>query len=95
MAITDFQRDICRLIARNRIERSESYVAGGVALNTLIDARRISRDIDLFHDTREALNATWDEDRGPADKRRRSWPSWRSTGPRRMPPISRDAGQGC
>jgi hypothetical protein len=63
MAITDFQRGICRLIARSRIEQGESYVAGGVALNTLIGAPRLSRDIDLFHDTREALVATWDADR--------------------------------
>lgn len=63
MAITDFQRDICRLIAGSRIERGESYIAGGVALNTLIDAKRVSRDIDLFHDTREALAVTWEEDR--------------------------------
>lgn len=63
MAITDFQRELCRLVARNRIERGESYVAGAVALNTLIDAPRLSSDIDFFHDTREALAATWDSDR--------------------------------
>jgi hypothetical protein len=63
MAITDFQRGICRTIAGSRIERGESYVAGGVALNTLINAPRVSRDIDIFHDTREALLATWDTDR--------------------------------
>lgn len=63
MGVTDFQRAICRLLARARVERGESYVAGGVALNTLIGAKRVSRDIDLFHDTREALAATWDSDR--------------------------------
>ncbi|MCK5797526.1 MAG: hypothetical protein KAI47_10105 [Deltaproteobacteria bacterium] len=63
MAITAFQRDICRLIADSRIDAGESYVAGGVALNTLLHAPRLSRDIDLFHDTREALLATWDADR--------------------------------
>lgn len=63
MAITEYQRGICRLIARNRIEQGEAYVAGGVALNTLIQAPRLSRDIDLFHDTRAALTATWDADR--------------------------------
>jgi hypothetical protein len=63
MAITDFQRGLCRLVARNRIEIGESYVAGGVALNTLIGAPRLSNDIDFFHDTREALAATWDADR--------------------------------
>ena len=63
MAITSFQREICRLIAANRIEQGESYVAGGVALNLLTEGRRISRDIDLFHDTEEALDATWTADR--------------------------------
>jgi hypothetical protein len=63
MAITDFQRELCRLVARNRIEQGESYVAGGVALNTLIGAPRLSNDIDVFHDTREALAFTWDADR--------------------------------
>jgi len=63
MAVTDFQRGICRLLARTRIEQGDSYIAGGVALNTLIGAKRVSRDIDLFHDTREALAATWDSDR--------------------------------
>jgi hypothetical protein len=63
MAVTDFQRRICRLLASTRIEQGDSYIAGGVALNTLIGGRRVSRDIDLFHDTREALAATWDSDR--------------------------------
>ena len=63
MAITEFQRGICRIVADSRIEQGDSYVAGGVALNTLIGAPRVSRDIDLFHDTREALAASWDADR--------------------------------
>jgi hypothetical protein len=63
MALTEFQRAICRLIARHRIESGESYVAGGVALNTVLNAPRVSRDIDLFHDTEKALAATWAADR--------------------------------
>lgn len=63
MAFTAFQRDICRLIAAHRIESGESYVAGGVALNVLTSAPRLSRDLDLFHDTEKALAATWDADR--------------------------------
>ena len=51
MALTEFQRAVCRLIAANRIATGESYVAGGVALNELLATPRISRDIDLFHDT--------------------------------------------
>ena len=33
MALTGFQRDICRLLAENRIRSGESYVAGAAALN--------------------------------------------------------------
>lgn len=63
MALTPLQRAICGLLAENRIASGESYVAGGVALNELIEAARISRDIDLFHDTDEALAASWHADR--------------------------------
>jgi hypothetical protein len=63
MALTALQRAICRLIAANRKRQGEAYVAGGVALNALLAASRLSRDIDLFHDTQEALQATWDADR--------------------------------
>ena len=63
MALTTLQRTICQLIAQNRIESGESYVAGGVALNEAIGATRVSRDIDLFHDTNHALDATWAADR--------------------------------
>lgn len=63
MAVTRFQQTLCRLIAANRLERGEAYVAGGVALNLLAGGNRISRDIDLFHDTLDALDATWQADR--------------------------------
>ncbi|MCP4622792.1 MAG: hypothetical protein GY850_04580, partial [bacterium] len=63
MALTTIQRDICRLISKNRIQVGESYVAGGVALNTLINAPRVSRDIDLFHDSRDAVYTAWEADR--------------------------------
>lgn len=63
MALTNLQRAVCRLIAQNRIDSGESYVAGGVALNEALSAPRVSRDIDLFHDTNDALDATWAADR--------------------------------
>jgi hypothetical protein len=63
MALTELQRRVCRLIAANRIAGGESYVAGGVALTELLATARISRDIDLFHDTEEALDRTWRADR--------------------------------
>lgn len=65
MAITQFQRPVCSLLAETRIASGESYVAGGVALNELLAGPRRSRDIDLFHDTDEALDASWRVDRSP------------------------------
>jgi hypothetical protein len=64
MALTRFQRDVCRLLADARLGSGESYVAGGAALNELLGAPRLSRDIDLFHDTEAALAASWAADRG-------------------------------
>lgn len=61
MALTAFQRGICRLLAPSRRER-ESYVAGGTALNTLLEAPRRSRDVDLFHDTLDAVRGAVDQD---------------------------------
>ncbi len=63
MPLTEQQRRICRLIAENRIASGESYVAGGAALSELLQAQRVSRDVDLFHDTDAALQASWRADR--------------------------------
>jgi hypothetical protein len=63
MALTDLQRDLCRLVARQRVASGESYVAGGVALNELLSSARVSDDIDLFHDSEAALDASWVADR--------------------------------
>lgn len=63
MALSEFQRRVCRLLAEHRIDSGESYVAGGVALNELIGARRRSNDVDIFHDSNEALEASWEDDR--------------------------------
>jgi hypothetical protein len=63
MPLTEFQRLVCRILARGRVARGEQYVAGGAALNELLPAARQSRDVDLFHDTQEALLAAWQADR--------------------------------
>lgn len=63
MALTPFQEGICQLISQTRIASGESYIAGGVALNVALDAPRLSRDIDIFHDTTEALQVSWEQDR--------------------------------
>lgn len=59
MALTNIQREVCRLIAGQRIASGESYIAGGAALNTVLHGPRISQDLDLFHDTAAALAATF------------------------------------
>ena len=63
MALSDIQRQVCRLLARQRVASGESYVAGGTALNEALAAERVSRDIDLFHDSDVALDASWRKDR--------------------------------
>jgi hypothetical protein len=63
MALTEFQRSVCRAIAQSRITSGESYVAGGAALNESLGAPRVSRDVDLFHDTDAALDSSWQSDR--------------------------------
>lgn len=63
MPLTEFQREICRFLAANRIASGESYVAGGAALAEVLGTSRLSRDVDVFHDTSEALQRSWDHDR--------------------------------
>jgi len=63
MALTALQQDICRLLAAERRRSGESYVAGGVALGVALATKRLSRDIDVFHDTGEAVARSWDRDR--------------------------------
>lgn len=63
MALTKFQRELCRVLAQQRIASGESYVASRAALNELMSTPRVSRDIDLFHDTAEAVAATFEADR--------------------------------
>jgi hypothetical protein len=63
MALTAFQRELCRLLADHRIASGESDVAGGVALGEALASSRLSRDVDLSHDTAEAVTAAWEADR--------------------------------
>jgi hypothetical protein len=63
MPLTDYQRRVCQLLSRDRVAQGESYVAGGAALNELLISSRLSHDVDLFHDTREAVLASWEKDR--------------------------------
>lgn len=63
MALTEFQITVLRLIIESRGEEAGGYIAGGAALNQLLRTPRRSHDLDLFHDTTEALRHTWDNDR--------------------------------
>jgi len=63
MALTAFQGEVLRLLADNRRKTPGSYVAGGLALNFVLGTPRVSRDIDVFHDTTEALRMSWKADR--------------------------------
>jgi hypothetical protein len=38
-------------------------VAGGVALSVALETQRLSRDLDVFHDSAEAVARSWDQDR--------------------------------
>lgn len=63
MALTQLQHDVCRLLSQRRRLSGESYVAGGLALNEVLKQARRSRDVDVFHDTQEALVRAWEGDR--------------------------------
>jgi hypothetical protein len=63
MALTALQREVLSIISSARIAAGDSYVAGGTALNLILEQPRISRDVDLFHDTREAVTHAWQVDR--------------------------------
>lgn len=59
MALTAYQITILKLLSDRRRKDGESYIAGGVALNAALNAPRLSHDIDIFHDTAQALASTW------------------------------------
>lgn len=68
MALTALQRDVCRLLAADRRRLGESYIAGGVALGVALHTSRLSRDLDVFHDTEAAVARSWDRDRTTLEK---------------------------
>jgi hypothetical protein len=49
MPLTEFQKGVARLIAKNR--KPESPIAGGAVINREDTALRISNDLDIFQDT--------------------------------------------
>jgi hypothetical protein len=62
MSVTAFQGIVCRLLADERKRCGESYVAGGVPLSIFSRSKRLSKDLDIFHDTSEALDRSCKND---------------------------------
>ncbi|MCB0332584.1 MAG: hypothetical protein KDD55_03740 [Bdellovibrionales bacterium] len=60
MPLTLFQKEILLLLKENR--NPNSYIAGGIAIHREASSMRTSNDIDLFHDTDEALSSSVNED---------------------------------
>ena len=63
MAVTRFQSEVLKLIARSRIRNGETYVAGGLARNHQLHRPRVSEDIDVFNNSYDALVSAADADR--------------------------------
>ncbi len=55
MALTALQVRVGHVTRALRRQSESSYLAGGVGLNLYLKTHRLSRDIDLFHDTIEAV----------------------------------------
>lgn len=53
MPLGEFEREVLRLIARNR--NPDSFIAGATVLHQSPTSPRASRDVDVFHDTIESL----------------------------------------
>lgn len=60
MPIAPFESKILRLLAANR--NPESHVAGAMVLNQAPETPRMSEDIDIFHDSSEALTVSLQQD---------------------------------
>jgi len=60
MPLTPFQADVFKIISVNR--NPDSYVAGATVIHRDANSPRFSRDIDLFHDTSDAVIASAEAD---------------------------------
>ncbi len=58
MPLTKLQSEVLRALAAQR--SPDSYIAGGIALNH--DGPRFSRDIDIFQDSQQRLEAASEAD---------------------------------
>jgi len=60
MPLTDFQKEVLAVLARNRSE--ESHFAGGVVLNAADHSARYSHDFDIFHELAEEVTRASNRD---------------------------------
>lgn len=60
MPLTEFQREVFATLRRNR--SPDSFVFGAIVLNAAADTPRYSKDIDLCHDTEEAVATSAEAD---------------------------------
>lgn len=60
MPLTPFQASVLRLISTNRAP--DSHLAGASAIHAAPASPRFSGDIDLFHDSEEAVARAYDQD---------------------------------
>lgn len=60
MPLTEFQKEIAKLLAKNRSE--ESHLAGGAALHFQPNSIRYSNDLDYFHDSIERVAQAFEAD---------------------------------
>jgi hypothetical protein len=60
MPIGEFEREILLLIARNR--NPDSFIGGATVLHQSAASPRVSRDVDIFHDTTESLASSVEAD---------------------------------
>ena len=58
--LTEFQRNLLALLARNR--SPDSYLAGGAALHFSPNSARFSDDLDFFHDSSARVASAFTED---------------------------------
>lgn len=58
--LTDLQRELLALLARSR--DSDGYLAGGTALHAASSSSRFSEDLDIFHDSAEAVAKSFARD---------------------------------
>lgn len=60
MPLGDFEREVLRLLAAHR--NPDSFVAGATVLHQAPDSPRSSEDVDVFHDTADALERAFEID---------------------------------